>query len=259
MIHFDDGAAYEHMMGIWSQLAGDQFLRWLSPEPGLRWIDVGCGNGAFSQLLARRCAPSWILGIDPSENQLAFARARLSRKLTEFRVGNAMALPAEDRGFDAAVMALAIFFVPEPAQGVAEMMRVVKPGGIVGAYAWDVLRPGDFPMEPMKDELLAMGLQPILPPRSDVSRSEMLSALWTDAGLTEVAQREIVVQRTFEDFADFWRCVEITIYMDNAAHGMSAEIETELKKRLQARFSVEGAGSISYPARANAICGQVPA
>ena len=52
LIHFDDGAAYERMMGTWSQLVGNIFLDWLDPEPNLRWVDVGCGNGAFTQIVA---------------------------------------------------------------------------------------------------------------------------------------------------------------------------------------------------------------
>ena len=43
---FDDGTAYERMMGRWSQLAGESFLDWLALDTGLRWLDVGCGNGA---------------------------------------------------------------------------------------------------------------------------------------------------------------------------------------------------------------------
>ena len=55
-----------------------------------------------------------------------------------------MALPFGDDSFDAAVMALVLFFVPEPAQGVAEMARVVRPGGLVAAYLWD-FGGGGFP------------------------------------------------------------------------------------------------------------------
>jgi hypothetical protein len=57
-IRFDDGAAYERMMGRWSRLAGKIFLDWLGPRSGLRWIDVGCGNGVFSELLVESCAPA---------------------------------------------------------------------------------------------------------------------------------------------------------------------------------------------------------
>jgi len=47
-IRFDDGAAYERMMGVWSQLAGEQFFDWIGFADGQRWIDIGCGNGAFT-------------------------------------------------------------------------------------------------------------------------------------------------------------------------------------------------------------------
>lgn len=57
-IRYDDGAAYERMMGAWSRIAGEIFLEWLAPAPGLRWIDIGCGSGAFTELLVERCAPA---------------------------------------------------------------------------------------------------------------------------------------------------------------------------------------------------------
>ena len=167
-IRFDDGAAYERGMGAWSRLAGEIFLDWLAPHSDLRWIDIGCGNGAFTELIVERCAPAEIQAIDPSEGQLAFARSRPGVRMAQFRHGDAMALPfAEDR-FDAAVMALVIFFVPEPAKGVAEMARVVRPSGIVATYAWDMLG-GGFPLEPIRREMNALGLTLPAAPRSDAS------------------------------------------------------------------------------------------
>src|SRR5215204_3464697 len=124
-IRFDDGASYEQMMGIWSRSAGDIFLDWLAPLPGLRWIDVGCGNGAFTDLSVERCRPVEVQGIDPSEGQLAFARTRPSSRVAEFRQGDAMALPFPADTFDAAVMALVIVFVSDPLKAVEEMVRVV--------------------------------------------------------------------------------------------------------------------------------------
>src|SRR5258707_6792450 len=155
-IRFDDGAAYERMMGVWSRLAGEIFLGWLAPPSGLRWIDVGCGNGAFTELIVDRCAPAEVQGIDPSEGQLAFARGRPAARVAEFRQGDAMALPFADNKFDAAVMALVIFFVPDPARGVAEMTRGVTAGGTVATYVWDITG-GGSPSEPILPGSQPMG------------------------------------------------------------------------------------------------------
>ena len=48
---FTDGEAYERLMGRWSGLVGETFLDWLDVPNGLRWLDVGCGNGAFTEKL----------------------------------------------------------------------------------------------------------------------------------------------------------------------------------------------------------------
>ena len=91
-IKFDDGAVYERMMGKWSGLTGRAFIDWLSPPPNLRWVDIGCGNGAFTQLLVEHCSPMAVEGVDPSEGQLASARERLATPVAKFRQGDAMAL-----------------------------------------------------------------------------------------------------------------------------------------------------------------------
>jgi ubiquinone/menaquinone biosynthesis C-methylase UbiE len=258
-IRFDDGAAYERMMGVWSRLVGEVFLDWLSPPAGMDWVDVGCGNGAFTELLVERCAPRAIVGVDPSEGQLDFARSRHVAGVARFERGDAMALPCENDRFDAAVMALVIFFVPEPARGVAEMKRVVKPGGTISAYAWDVLAPGGFPMAPLQEELRDAGITPLLPPSADASRLDALNALWTGAGLVDVATRDITVSRTFEDFQDFWASVEIALGMAQATRDMDGAARDRLKQGLRARLPADDAGRITFSSRANAVRGRVPA
>jgi ubiquinone/menaquinone biosynthesis C-methylase UbiE len=138
-IRFEDGAGYEQMMGIWSRLAGEVFLDWLAPAHGLRWIDVGCGNGALTELLVDRCVPVDVQGVDPSESQLSFARTRPAARLAKFHQGDAMALPFPSHSFDAAVSALVLIFLPDPVKGLEEMVRVVVPGGTVSTYMWDQL------------------------------------------------------------------------------------------------------------------------
>lgn len=256
-IRFEDGAGYERMMGVWSRLAGDVFIDWVAPRAGLKWIDVGCGNGAFTELLVERCAPAEVQGIDPSDAQLAFARGRPAARLAEFRKGDAMALPFNENRFDAAVMALVIFFVPEPAKGVAEMARVVAPGGTVAAYAWDILG-GGFPWEPMRIEMRGLGLQPLTPPSVDAAAIEAMRGLWTRAGLRDVETREISVRRTFADFEDFWATSLLTPTVGSAIAALPASDAELLKTRVRARVPADAAGRITYGARANAVKGRVP-
>jgi SAM-dependent methyltransferase len=256
-IRFDDGAAYERMMGTWSRLAGDVFLEWLAPAPGLRWIDVGCGNGAFTELIVERCRPAEVQGIDPSEGQLAFARTRPAGRMANFRQGDALALPFPQAAFDAAVMALVIFFVPDPAKGVAEMMRVVRPGGTVAAYAWDILG-GGFPLEPLRIEMRALGITPLNPPSAAASRMDALKELWAGAGLTAIETREIIVQRTFANFDDFWATSLMGASVGPTIAALPPGDVELLKTRVRARLPADSAGRIAYQARANAIKGRVP-
>lgn len=256
-IRFDDGTAYEQMMGIWSRLAGEIFLDWLAPPPGLRWIDVGCGNGAFTQLLVERCAPAEVQGIDLSEGQLAFARSRSTSRVTEFRQGDVMALPFPADRFDAAAMALVIIFIPEPAKGIAEMARVVRPGGTVATYMWDMLG-GGFPLDPILVEMRAMGLAPPRPWHMDASRLEVMRDLWTGAGLEAVETREIAVCRTFKDFDDFWMTkMKFPMIAPVVAAMAPADIET-LKSRVRATLPADAEGRVTYGARAHAVKGRSP-
>jgi SAM-dependent methyltransferase len=256
-IRFNDGAAYERYMGKWSQLAGEAFLDWLNPQSGLRWLDVGCGNGAFTEMLVERCAPASVLGIDPSEEQLAYARTRPLSRVAQFRQGDAMALPFPDDTFDAAVMPLVIFFVTDPARGVAEMARVVCPGGIVTAYAWDMVG-GGFPYEALHFEMRGLGVAVPTPPSPDASRIDAMRELWTGAGLDGVETREITVERTFLDFDDYWTTILGGPSVGPKLAAMASEELIFLKARMRALLTADATGRITYSARANAAKGRVP-
>jgi SAM-dependent methyltransferase len=256
-IRFDDGATYERMMGVWSRLAGDVFLDWLKPGSGLRWIDVGCGNGAFTELIVERYAPAGLDGVDPSGAQLDFARTRPAARVAEFHLGDAMALPFSSARFDVAVMALVIFFVPDPVKAVAEMARVARPGGIVAAYAWDIVG-GGSPTEPIQAEIRAMGVTTARPPSFEASRIDALRDLWAGAGLEAIETRQIVVQRTFHGFDDFWTTTLLSPSV-RPVFSMMPPIEAELlKTRVRARLPADATGRITCSARANAVKGRAP-
>ena len=168
-----------------------------------------------------------------------------------------MALPFSDDTFDVAVMPLVIFFVPDPAKGVAEMARVVCPGGAVTAYAWDMIG-GGFPYEPLLAEMRAMGVAVPVPPSPDASRIDAMRDLWTGAGLDAVETREITVQRTFADFDDFWTIVLKGPSVGPKFAAMAPEDIALLKTRMHARLPTDATGHITCSARANAVKGSVP-
>lgn len=88
-IAFDDGLAYEHFMARWSRAAGTAFLDWMAPPKNARWLDVGCGTGAFTKLVIQRCDPLAIVGIDPSAAQIDYALTQLAARKVDFRVARA--------------------------------------------------------------------------------------------------------------------------------------------------------------------------
>ena len=254
-IRFEDGAVYERFMGQWSRLAGDAFIDWLAPEPGLQWLDVGCGNGAFTELIVQRCAPQTVVGIDPSEGQLSYARQRIGSDAVQFRLGDAMAMQFADASFDVAVMPLVIFFVSDPPRGVAEMRRVIRPGGQVAAYAWDMAG-GGFPYAPLLTELRDLGMAIPGPPRPEASRLDTLVELWTAAGLDGIETREIAVSRTFADFEDYWTTILGSPSVGASLRAMNEADTGRLKAALRMRLSADMFGRITCVARANAVKGR---
>ena len=253
---FDDGDAYERLMGRWSRLAGEVFLDWLDVPTNLRWLDVGCGNGAFTEVLMARCAPSEVIALDPSESQLAFARARPGTQAADFRIGDAQALPFGDDRFDVAAMALVLTFLSDPHKAVSEMARVVRPGGWVGTYMWDVPG-GGTPVHPIYVAIESLGMPSPRPPGAEVSRRDAMQALWNDTGLKSIETRVIRIPVVYANFDDFWNSNSVPVGpQGKAIQEMSPRVREQLRARVRERFLTND-GRIAYEAFANAIKGRV--
>ena len=255
VIRFEDGAAYERMMGVWSRYAGSIFLDWLEAPHGLRWVDIGCGNGAFTAMIYSRCAPAAVTGVDPSQGQLDYARKRTDTPGASYLQGDAMALPVGDAQFDAATMALSLFFVPDPERGVNGLARALKPGGLAAAYNWD-FPGGGFPLAPLGREMREMGFPAPLPPSVDTARAERMRELWEAAGFTDVQTRRIEVQRTFDSFEDWWQVCLLSPSAGARVREQPQQVQAELKERLRAKLPADDRGRITWTAAANAVKGR---
>ncbi|MFG6447874.1 class I SAM-dependent methyltransferase [Roseateles sp. BYS180W] len=254
-IRFNDGSEYERYMGAWSTEVGRQFLDWLAPAAGQRWLDVGCGSGAFTAWVAQHAAPAALHGVDPSDAQLVYARQRTLQPPAQWALGDAMALPYAAAQFDQAVMPLVIFFVPEPARGVAEMVRVLAPGGWASAYAWDMAG-GGFPYHLAQQLLRELGCPVVLPPSPEASDLPTLQALWTQAGLTQVQTTVFTVQRRYASVEDYWQTLLCSPSLSAELKALTPPQLKDLQARLRERLPLQADGSVLCSARAHAVKGR---
>ncbi len=254
---FTDGKAYERLMGRWSRLAGEKFLDWLGAPKNLQWLDVGCGNGAFTEVLIARCSPASVMGVDPSEGQLAYARGRPGAKGAEFRVADAQALPFPDNSFDAAAMALVLVFIPDPVKAARELARVVRPGGVVGTYMWEF--PAGFPLAPLAAAMKELGLTPPERPNVEASGRDAMRAIWKEGGLAAIESEVIRIRVSFSGFDDFWDSNTVPVGPSGKALAeLSPSAREQLKTRVRERLPIAADGSIAYEAFANAVKGVAP-
>jgi hypothetical protein len=136
------------------------------------------------------------------------------------------------------------------------MARVVGPGGIVTAYAWD-MPGGGFPYDVLQAEMRALGAVVPVTPSRDASRIDVMHGLWTDAGLGSIETREIAVRRTFADFDDYWTTILGGASVGPPLAAMAPEDRALLETRMRAHLPADATGHVTYSARANAVKGRV--
>lgn len=123
---------------------------------GMDVLDIGCGPGAITVGLALRVAPGCVTGLDVEPSQIEEARASAGGDLpttdVRFLVGSAYELPFADASFDVVFSHALLEHLARPAEAVAEMRRVLRPGGIVALRSSDW---GHALVEPREPALLA--------------------------------------------------------------------------------------------------------
>ncbi len=202
-----DAAGYEQLMGRWSQKLAPLFIKFAGLADGEKVLDVGCGTGSLTFALAGAANLGEINAIDYSPVFVEAASRRNTDPRIKIRQADACALPFEDGTFDRALALLVLHFVPDAGKAVAEMRRVVRPGGVVAAVVWDHLG-GMSAMRMMIDTVAAFGeggrqlrnrycFQPMMRP------GEMKQA-FIQQGLTDVAETELMIRMDYQNFDDYW-------------------------------------------------------
>ncbi|OGO35154.1 MAG: methyltransferase [Chloroflexi bacterium RBG_16_57_11] len=202
---WERGDPYERYMGRWSRQTAPRFLTWLSVPEGWRWLDVGCGTGALTAAILDYCSPAAVTGVEPSQDFLFQAKNRLADRV-EFYQGQAAAIPLDTSSVDVTVSGLILNFVRDQQAALAEMSRVTRNGGVLGAYVWDYAG---------KMELLrhfwdaAVELDPGSATidegvRFPVCNPDALTNLFERNGLQAVEVTAIDIPTNFSGFDDYW-------------------------------------------------------
>ena len=258
---FTAGDAYERFMGRWSRRMAPRLVTFAGVRDGDALLDVGSGTGALTAALAAAAPSSSIVGIDPAESYVAFARARHHGDRVRFEVGDAQRLSLPDRSFDRTLSLLVMNFIPDRAKALDEMIRVTRRGGTIAAAVWDY----DEGMEMLRvfwDE--AAALDPAAKARDErqmpLCRKGALGALWREHGLADVREEALTIDTRFESFDDYWRpFLEKQGPAGDYAAGLPPDARDALRRRLRARLLGSGGDRpIVLRARAWAVRGVVP-
>ena len=253
------GEAYEPYVGRWSRLVAREFLTWLDVPPGRAWLDVGCGTGALTSVILTDAVPARVEAVDPALPYVRFAERHVPDPRAVFINADAQALPQPTQSIDAAVSALALNFIQDPAVAVAEMTRVTASGGVIAAYVWDYAGEMQL-MRRFWDAAAALDQHAATldeARRFPLCHPAALESLFRGARMQNVESRAIDVPTRFADFDDYWRpFLGGQGPAPTYAMGLTAERRAALRERIRASLPAAADGSIDLIARAWAVRGR---
>jgi SAM-dependent methyltransferase len=255
---FHVGQAYESYVGRWSRSVAGVLIDWLALPVRGRWLDVGCGTGALTEIILSRTAPTGVTGIDCSEGFVAHARRHLRDGRANFKSGNAEAMPFRDGAFDAILSGLVLNFIPHPEKAIAEMRRTLRAGGTAAVYVWDYAGKMQL-MRYFWDSAVALDPDALTlneARRFSMCKPEPLLALFEEGGFDRCECRSIDVPTVFANFDEYWSPFlggqgSAPTYCGS----LSEQRRSRLRDHLRATLPIGGDGAIRLMARAWAIRG----
>jgi SAM-dependent methyltransferase len=195
-------AAYDAFMGRYADRLAPSLIAFAGVQEGERVVDVGCGPGSLTEALGELVGPENVAAVDPSESFAAAAADRVPA--ADVQVGAAEALPWPADSFDTALSQLVVNFMSDADAGVAEMRRVVHPGGTVASCTWDYA--GEMTMlRTFWDAARSLGSEAPDEGRTMLYNDpDALRELWLRVGLEAVETDALVVEASYMDFDDYW-------------------------------------------------------
>jgi len=209
MAAFSKPEAYGRWMGRWSERLAPGFVRFAGLTEGCRVLDVGAGTGVLGNAIGHLFTQVEVVGVEPSVEYVAYARAVHNDRRLSFHVGDAQALPFPDNSFDASLALLVVQELPDADKAAREMRRVTRPGGIVAACQWDF--GNGLPMTNLFWQAV-QDARPQAHAQEDAARRtpsgysdrDALAQLWSRAGLQTPETSRLEIAMEFASFDDYW-------------------------------------------------------
>ena len=197
----------------WLRTVGAKLIEQAGVRDGYVVLDAATGTGEPGLSAAALVGSGRVIGTDISEQMVAIASAKARDKRIsnyEAQVANESALPFSDGYFDAVECRFGVMYFPEPAVGVRELVRVLKPGRQIALAAW--AEPGKNPWATtasrVVNELLALPAPP--PDAPGIFRHAApgaLSSLLEQSGLHDIEVAEVTGEVTFESAEGYWEFI----------------------------------------------------
>lgn len=259
---FADAKAYERFMGRWSRLIAPALAAFAEIPDAARVLDIGSGTGSLASAIARRHQRAHVTGIDPSKEYIEYASSiNPFPGRVEFQSGDAQDLKLPSASFDAALSLLVFNFIPDAGKALAELRRVIKPGGRISAATWDYSA-GMRMLRIFWDAAVSVdpGAEKRDEKRMPLCRAGELQSLWASAGLLNVGEQPLDITMRFENFADYWDPFLLGqgpagAYLAGIDSGRRQALRRKVRTRLRLTSDDE---PFDLPARAWAVRGTVP-
>ena len=195
-------------LAFWAR-TGQRAVERLALRPGDHVLDVCCGSGASAIPAAQAVGPEGrVIGVDLTDPLLALARAKAQAaglRQAEFRRADMTALGFPDGHFDAVVCVFGIFFVPDMERQVAELWRMVRPGGQLAITTWgpDIWAPG-YSMFQNSVRRVRPELYAAFNPWDRITTPEAVRRLFADAGVPGARAALEESHQPLRTPEDFW-------------------------------------------------------
>jgi ubiquinone/menaquinone biosynthesis C-methylase UbiE len=234
-------SAYDRYLGRWSRLFVPAVLAAAEVAQGSRVLDAASGTGEAAAMAIPIVGDTgFVVGADISLEMVRSARVRLDRPLYWPVNADGQALPFKDGAFDAVVCQLGLQFFPEPAAGLMEFRRVVRPGGMVAVCVnstsdrqpmWGNLADAVSPF-------IAQQQRDVLQMSWSLADPRRLQGLFSEAGFHAIRVEQIRREYTIDGFEDYWGPIEEGIgSIPQAYHALGEADRRSVREEVRARLA----------------------